>query len=215
MQQHVDRALRAVTIERKPVVVERLVVLFWKNNCCQRFFRSFSVKCVFLFHVQWKLSLFLWKTITHQNGLLIFLGKETHSETKSFSSFFTIFFRFFFLHFFICSFFSFFHFSILFFFNFFIFFHFLSFSFIFFSFSLSLLGAQNLFLFEPQFRYDFSWQFLCEKSIFALFFSRFLSFFLAFYFHFSLFLFIFSFVDFLMFFIFSFFPKKKFLLFFF
>ena len=48
----------------------------------------------------------------------------------------------------------------------FIVFHFLSFSFIFFhflSFSLSLLDAQN----GPQFRYDFSWEFLCGKSIFG------------------------------------------------
>ena len=51
------------------------------------FFRSFSSeKCVFLFHVQWKLSLFFGKTITPKNGLLIFLGKETHSETKSWKS---------------------------------------------------------------------------------------------------------------------------------
>ena len=40
-----------------------------------------------------------------------------------------------------------------------IFLHFLSFSFIFFhflSFSFSLLGAQNMIFFVPQFRYDFS-----------------------------------------------------------
>ena len=29
------------------------------------------------------MTLFLWKTLTTQNGLLIFLGKEIHSETKS------------------------------------------------------------------------------------------------------------------------------------
>ena len=74
----------------------------------------------------------------------------------------------FFFHFFIYFFFSFFHFFIFFifsffhfFFHFFIFFHFhfLSFSFIFFhflSFSFSLLGAENLIFFGPQFRYDFS-----------------------------------------------------------
>ena len=45
-----------------------------------------SISCVFLFHVQWNLSLFFWKTITSQNGLLIFLGKETPSETKSWKS---------------------------------------------------------------------------------------------------------------------------------
>ena len=52
----------------------------------------------------------------------------------------------------------------------FIFLHFPSFSFIFLhflSFSLSLLGAQNLIFLGPQFRYDFSGQFLCEKSIFG------------------------------------------------
>ena len=50
------------------------------------------------------------------------------------------------------------------------FFHVLSCSFIFFhflSFSLSLLGAQNLIFFVPQFRDDFSSQFLSEKSIFG------------------------------------------------
>ena len=110
------------------------------------------------------MSLFFGKTLTPQNGLLIFPGKETHSETKSWKSprilttksynnngkswkssrilrvnpFFSIFhFSFFFIFFHFLSF-SF------------IFFHFLSLSFIFFhflSFSLSLLGAQNLIFF--------------------------------------------------------------------
>ena len=48
------------------------------------------------------------------------------------------------------------HFSIFSFFHFFHFFFFFSFSFHFLSFSLSLLGAQNLIFFGPQFRYDFS-----------------------------------------------------------
>ena len=109
---------------------------------------------MFLFHVKWKLSLFLRKTITPQNGLLIFLWKETHSETKSWKSSkiltkkvttttvnhgnrrgFSVWilcfhFSFFFHHFFIFLFsFIFFHFFS--FFHFFNFFHFLSFSFIF------------------------------------------------------------------------------------
>ena len=50
-----------------------------------------------------------------------------------------------------------------------IFLHFLPFSFILFvfflSFSFPLLGAQNLIFSGSQFRYDFSWQFLCKKSI--------------------------------------------------
>ena len=51
------------------------------------FFRWFSsVKCVFLLHAQWTLPLFLCKTVTSQNGLLIFLGKETQSETNSWKS---------------------------------------------------------------------------------------------------------------------------------
>ena len=37
--------------------------------------------CVFVSRPM-KLSLFFGKTITPQNGLLIFLWKETHSETK-------------------------------------------------------------------------------------------------------------------------------------
>ena len=48
-------------------------------------------------------------------------------------------------------------------------FHFLSFSFIFFFFFFFfffLRGSKSDF-FGPQFRYDFSWQFLCEKSIFS------------------------------------------------
>ena len=52
----------------------------------------------------------------------------------------------------------------------FIFIHFLSFSFLFFhlfSFSLSLLGAQNLTFFGPQFRYDFSGQFLIFGHIYG------------------------------------------------
>ena len=51
-----------------------------------------------------------------------------------------------------------------------IFYRFLSFIFIFehfLSFSLSLLGAQNLIFLGPLFRYDFCRQFLCEKSIFG------------------------------------------------
>ena len=68
-------------------------------------------------------------------------------------------FSFIFLHFPSFSF-IFFHFSIFSIFSFsFIFVHFLSFSFIFFHFlscSFSLLGAQNLIFFGPQFRYDFS-----------------------------------------------------------
>ena len=122
----------------------------------------------------------------------------------------------------------------------FIFFHFHSFSFIFFhflSFSLSLLGAQNLIFLGPQFRYDFSWQFFCEKSIFgpisggkktlwALFSFFFLLFFSPVFCLFSCFLYFHFFSFFVHFFIFSFFhvfnvssfsffQKKKFLLFFF
>ena len=61
---------------------KRIIIVRWAD--LSDFFRWFSsVKCVFLFHVQWKLSLFFGKTITPQNGLLIFLWKDTHSETKS------------------------------------------------------------------------------------------------------------------------------------
>ena len=41
--------------------------------------------CVFVSRPM-KIATFLGKTITPQNGLLIFLGKETHSETKSWKS---------------------------------------------------------------------------------------------------------------------------------
>ena len=102
------------------------------------------------------------KTVTTQNGLLIFLGKETHSETKSwkssrilrvnsnffifsffhifpffhFSSFFISFFLFLSLSFFFCHFHSF---SIMFFLSFFFFFFFcFFFSFVFFPFFLFL-----------------------------------------------------------------------------
>ena len=135
-----------------------------------------------------------------QNGLLVFLGKETHSETKSWKSsrisyeesynnngkpwkssrilsvnpkFFIFFLSFFhFFSFFFFSIFHFFHFHCLcsfIFFHFFIFFNFLFifFHFFIFSFSFSLLGAQNLIFFGPQFRDDFSSQFTCEKSIFG------------------------------------------------
>ena len=113
--------------------------------------------------------LFFGKTVRPQNGLLIFLGKETHSETNSWKSsrilrlnpnvFIFLSFIIISLHFifFIFSFFHvlpFFLFCFLFLFLFFsfsiIFYHFLSFSFIFFhflSFALSLLGAQNLIFF--------------------------------------------------------------------
>ena len=140
--------------------------------------------CVFVSRPM-KIVTFLRKNVTPQNGLLIFLWKETQSETKSWKSSkistkklqqqrFTLeivedfacedisglFFYFFsILHFF--NNFSFFLFFISFiFFHFLsIFLHFLSCSFMFFhvlSFSLSLLGAQNLIFFGPQFRYDFS-----------------------------------------------------------
>ena len=41
---------------------------------------------MFLFHVQQNLSLFFGKNVTPQNGLLMILWKETHSETKSWKS---------------------------------------------------------------------------------------------------------------------------------
>ena len=79
--------------------------------------------------------------------------------------------------------------------------------------------------FGPQFRYDFSWQFLCEKSILGpisggtplgplfLFPTFFLPFFCLFscflFFIFSHFLFISSFFDFLMFFIFFFISSEE------
>ena len=106
---------------------------------------------------------------------------------------------------------------------------FLSCSFICLSFSFSLLGAQNLIFFGPQFRYDFSWQFLMWKInfwaisggikkkkpvgplflFFLLLFSPVFSFFLLFRFSFFYhFLFISSFSDFLMFFIFHFSEEK-------
>ena len=99
------------------------------------------------------------------------------------------------------------------------------------------MGVQNLiFFFGPQFRNDFSGQFLCEKSIFGPisggkknplgpsfpFFSYFfvLPFFVFILVFFFFFLFSGSFLHFLFFFnvlhfLFSFIPKKKFVLFFF
>ena len=139
-----------------------------------------------------------------------------HFLSIFFQFFFHIFFHFlsFSLHFFQFSF----NFS-------FIFFHFLSFSDIVLSFSLSLLGAQNLIFFVPQFRYDFPYHFGKKNSIVVpvsrggvplwaifsffsyFFFYRFLSFLLLFFSFFLFFLFITSFL--------VFFTKKKFLLFFF
>ena len=46
----------------------------------------FVGKMCVLFHVQCECPLFFGKTVTSQNGLLIFLTKETHSETKSWKS---------------------------------------------------------------------------------------------------------------------------------
>ena len=127
----------------------------------------------------------------------------------------------------------------------FIFFHFLSFSFIFFhvlsfsfisfyfpSFSFIFfvfVGCSKSVFFGPQFRYDFSWQFFCEKPIFGpisggtplgplfLFFLLFFSTVFFFFCFFSHFLFISSFFGFfnVFHFIFSFWQKKMFLLFFF
>ena len=77
--------LRSVVVEWL-YYSKRIIVVRWAD-LSEFFFRSFSSeKCVFLFHVQRKLSLFFRKTVTPQNGLLIFLGKETHSETKSWKS---------------------------------------------------------------------------------------------------------------------------------
>ena len=67
------------------IILKKIIIVRWAD--LSDFFPSIFVgkRCV-LFHVQWKLSLFLGKTITLQNGLLIFLWKETHSETKSWKS---------------------------------------------------------------------------------------------------------------------------------
>ena len=60
---------------------KRIIIVRWAD--LTDFFRRFSSgKGVFLFHIQCKTPLFFGKTVTPQNGLLIFLGKETHSETK-------------------------------------------------------------------------------------------------------------------------------------
>ena len=120
-------------------------------------FRQFSSgKSVFLFHAQWKLSLFFGKTLTSQNKLLILLKKDTFRnkimeivedfEEKSYNNngkplkssrilrvnpmcfiFLSVFCIF--LHFSFCSTFSFLHFLHIFIFSFFSFCHFLNFSF--------------------------------------------------------------------------------------
>ena len=146
-----------------------IIIIRWALTLAN-FFRRFSVgKCVFLFHVQWKLTLFFGKTVTPQSGLLIFhRERDTFRnkimeivrdfDEKSYnnngkpwkssrilrvSPFFFIFLSLFiiFLHFF-----RFFFWHVLS--GSFMFFHVLSRSFIFWhvlSFSLSLLGAQNPF----------------------------------------------------------------------
>ena len=55
------------------------------------FFHFFMFSTIFIggmsfFDSSSGMTLFFGKTITPQNGLLIFLGKETHSETKSWKS---------------------------------------------------------------------------------------------------------------------------------
>ena len=192
--------------------------------------------CIFVSRPM-KIVTFLRKNDYSQNGLLIFLGKETHSETKSWKSSRILTNKvttttvnpanrllFSFFHFFIFFIFSF---CPIFQFSYFFIFHVLSFS-------LSLLGAQNLIFLGFNFvtiSLDNSYvknQFwgpsrvvsggtpLGTLSLFPLLFSPlFFSFFLLFlFFHFFPF---FVYFRFLMFFIyfFHFFPKKKFLLFFF
>ena len=145
------RATKTVVVVVEWLYYSKRITLARRADLCEFFVRRFSSENVyFCFTSNENCHFSSEKTITPQNGLLIFLGKETHSETKSwkssrilrvnpnffiFLSFFIIFLLFF--SFFIFSFFSFFHFFHLFhffhfsFFHFFIF-HFPSFSFIFF-----------------------------------------------------------------------------------
>ena len=198
--------------------------------------------CVFVSRPM-KIVTFFGKTITHQNGLLIFLFRnkimeivEEFDETSynntgkpwkssrilrvksnvfHFPFFFHHFFNFFKknFHFFIFSF----SFIFWFFLTFFILAFFLHFFFFFFFFHfLCLWWVLKIWFFSgPQFRYDFFWQFLCEKSFFwahlgrwvplwalvsfffLLFFSRLLTFLLLF--NFSFFLIFCSFLHFLIF----------------
>ena len=109
----------------------RIIIVRWAD--ISDFFSLIFVgkMCVFVSR-RMKMSLFFGKTIASQNGLLIFFGKETHSETKSWKSSrilrvnpFFIFISFFiiFLHFFLFSFFIFSFFFIFLFFSFFSFFY--------------------------------------------------------------------------------------------
>ena len=212
---------------------KRLIIVGWAD--LSDFFRWFSSENVSFFVSRpMKIVTFLRKNDYHpKNGLLIFLLKETHSETKSWKSS-TILTKknynnngkpwkssvilcvnpFFHFSFFFSSFF----------FSFFRFFHFLSFSFIFFHF-LCLCWVLKIWFFWASISLRFLLTVLMCKINFwnpsrvpllgplfpffpHFFFSSVLSFFFLFYF--SHFLFISSFFDFLMFFIFFFiFSEEK------
>ena len=169
---------------------------------------------MFLFHVQKKLSLFFEKTVRPQNGLLIFLWKETHSETKSWKSsrilrvkpnvfiflffhHFSLFFHFFIFYIFI--FFIFLHFC--FFFTFLNFDHF--FDFFIFSMFLVLLSKKNVFL-SSFLHFGFNSFFLLSFLFFSIF-----SFFASSFFYVSCFFSCFPFFIFVFFFFFFFFFQSS------
>ena len=64
---------------------KRIIIVRWAD--LSDFFSLIFVckMCVFVSRPM-KIVTFLLKKITPQNGLLIFIGKETHSETKSWKS---------------------------------------------------------------------------------------------------------------------------------
>ena len=151
-------------------IITKRIIIVRSADLGAIFFRRFSLeKCVFLFHVQWKLSLFFGRNVTSQIEMLIFLGERDtfrnkimeiveDFDGKSYNNnyLFKNVFIFFIFHFFIFSFaFIFLHFLT---FSF-IFIHFLSFSFICFVFFLSFF------------------HFLSFSFIFFVFFFDFLSFF--------------------------------------
>ena len=154
------------------------VIIARGSDLSESVFRWFSnVKCLFLFHVQWQLSLFLWKTVTPKNWLLIFrrehIPKTSRGNRRGFcvrrqkpekSSETSHFVFFIFLYFF--KFFSFFTFSF--------FFFFLSFSFSFsfsVSFSFSFLGCSKSFFLASCFSiFSFSPIFFCSSWKMCFFF---------------------------------------------
>ena len=130
-------------------IITKRIIIVRSADLGAIFFRRFSLeKCVFLFHVQWKLSLFFGRNVTSQIEMLIFLGERDtfrnkimeiveDFDGKSYNNNY-LFKNVFIFSFFIFSFFHLLSFS-------FIFLHFLSFSFIFFHFLSFVLSFFFLF----------------------------------------------------------------------